>query len=536
MINDDDTNLVLDILYCPTEHKLIREPEKSNIEYKYILDKKDTERKDNMVSQMLWRMNEGRNQYGRYEAHYILGIKDDGHFSDITEKQLNKTTNIFKSICKKANAKIFSEKTYVFPGNKLITHLVIRKQQSDRRIPESNILIMGPHDSGKTSLMGRLTYGQNDDGNGFSRKLVLRHAHEKISGITSSPKYDIIGFAGSDIMNYAIGIDFNMENIYNSSDRLINLIDAPGDMRYIKTIMYSVSSINPHHIIVCVPLDSDDDKKDPIYMYKDYYVFIVSWCIVYNILPIIVMTKCDLIINVDLNMLSQKIMTDFNRLRDDLIGTKIDTIIDTIIDFTKSSCVQVSNITDVGYDNLISILNRLPTDTSSLIQKDILFTIIDSFMIPDTGHIVHGILKHGMISVDDEVVVLCHGLKLKKKIKTIRRKSLDVERLIAGESGSITFHGKIDKLIDKTAVILGPSWDDNIISKARIRSAFNTIKIKPHQYMLFVDNSIVTVILSQSDDPDVFDLTCTNGSTFLLNTNIGILKDEQQIYYFINFV
>ena len=561
IVNDKDKNLVLDILYLPQESKLIPEPDKSgNIEYKLRLDKKGNAKIDNMVSQMLWRMNEGRNCFGRYEAHYILGILDDGHFSDMTEKELDKTINIFRGISKKANAKIFSEKTYVFPNNKMITHIVVRKDFKERNVPEANVLIMGPSDTGKSSLMGRLTYGQNDDGNGFSRKLVLRHVHEKTTGNTSCPKYDTIGFAGSNIMNYSVGMDFNMENIYNSSDRLINLIDVPGDMKFIKTILYSVSSIRPDHIIVCIPFKTNNEElmdiDDVIDMYENEYVFIISLCVVYNIKPIFVLTKCDLVKdNIHTNTYFQKITQKFNNLKemlsyqlnsssnsnlsicsDDMFDSN-DSSHDNQLNFNNCSCITVSNITDVGYNELIYVLSKLKIHNSiTSVIKDKLFTVNNSFTIPDTSHIIHGILRSGVINIDDEVDVLCHGLKFKKKVKTIHRKTLDVDRLSAGESGSITFYNGIDKLIDKTAVICGPLWDAHIVSKAKVKSVFATNKIKPQQYMLFVDNSIVTILLSETNDSEVFELTCTNNTNFLLNSNAGILKDEQQNYYFVNFV
>ena len=84
---------------------------------------------------------------------------------------------------------------------------------------------------------------QKDDGKGFSRKLVLRHTHEKNSGDTSSIKYDTIGFLDKKIINYDIGLEFGMENIHNTSDRLLNLIDLPGDIKYMKTILFGISSI-----------------------------------------------------------------------------------------------------------------------------------------------------------------------------------------------------------------------------------------------------------------------------------------------------
>lgn len=554
-MDDDhgDKNLVLDILYQQNEEKLIPENDKSgNIEYKLRLDKKDMEKRENMVSQMLWRMNEGRNQYGRYEAHYILGIHDDGSFSDISETVLTKTIHILKSVTKKANAKTVSEKIYVFPKNKMIAHIMIRSDNRGKYISEYNVMIMGSHRVGKSSLMGRLTYGQKDDGNGFSRKLVLRHVHEKKSGITSCPKYDTIGFSGDNIMNYSIGMDFNLENIYNSSDKLINLIDIPGYIKYIKTILYSVSSTKPNQIIICIPcLDVNDDVNDSdtlddyqqeninsmctpaqfIMNNKELYILILSLILVHEIDPLFVFTKVDLIDeSYNLQKKINQVMNIFNEWQYQLMS-KIQ------IDFHNCSHIKVSNITDEGYNELIDYLNKLETIKTTTSDKDVLFIVNDTFKIPDTGHILHGTLRYGTINVNDTVHVLCHGLSFKKRIKSIHRKTLDVEKLIAGETGSITFYGKIDKEIDKTAVIVGNTWNKKIFTKTKIKPYFENVILKSQQYLLFVDNNIVSVLIKQNENTEnEFELTCTNSFNFVLDTDFGVLKDEMNNFYFIRFV
>lgn len=533
-------NLVLDRLYQPESHKLQPEPDKSgNIEYKLRLDKKDLIKKDNMISQMLWRLNEGRNQYGRYEAHYILGIKDDGNFSDITEIELNKSLGILKGIAKKANAKVIMDKTYVFYGNKTISHAIIRKDHRDRNIPETNIMIMGPNFVGKSSLMSRLTYGQKDDGNGFARKLVLRHSHEKTTGNTSSIKYDTIGFSGKNIINYSIGIEFNMENIYNSSDRLMNLIDNPGDFRCIKTIMYSFSSIQPENIIICIPCTSSiNDMIAYININQDMYKLIAMICVVYNIQPIFVLTKVDTIVNKDIN-LKVPITEKFN----DFIKNDYYTNNEgAIIDFKNSFFIKVSNITDEGYDELITELCSIPLQNTQIMrigdESERLFVINDAFTIPDTGTIYHGTMKSGSLDVDDEVNVLSHGTILKKKIRSIHRKTLDVDRLFTNESGSIIFDDKIDKTIDKTGMIIGSFWEKRMFTKSRVLPIIGTSKIRPQQYMLFVSNNIVTVILTiiESNEELQYWIQCVGNTCYVLNIDKGILKDEQQNYYFIKFI
>jgi GTPase len=563
MPDNETNNIVLDILYIAKENKLIPEPDKSgNIEYKLRLDKKDFKKQDNMISQIVWRMNEGKNQCGRYEAHYILGIHDDGKFSDLSESVLNNTTNIFRGMVKRAGAKIVSEKTYVFPGNKMITHVVVHRDNKERHILEANVMIVGATGSCKSSLMGRLTYGQKDDGNGFTRKLVLRHTHEKISGNTSSTKYDTIGFMGSNIMNYSVGIEFNMENIYNSSDRLVNLIDLPGDLRYIKTILFAVSSVKPDNIIVCIPWRTEIDPDPVQYIERNagMYRLIVRICIVYAVQPIIVLTKSDLVHDVDPAIKSQfvsnilKIFNEWARLDHLDQGDQGDqgdhpenhgsmallsanphnSVIS--IDFYKSPPIEVSGITDQGSDELINTLQGIAAIRPEKTNHDTLFVVNDSFNIPDTGIIFHGTVLYGTVELNQTVDVLCHGIIMKQKIKSLHRKTLDVELLRTRESGSLTFYGKNDKLLDKTMMIIGPSWERHIVTKTRVVSQFNDIKLKPQQYLLFVNNNIITVLLFQTNDNLIFEVQCTCNTNFLLNTTIGILKDEQQNYFFVKFI
>ena len=50
---------------------------------------------------------------------------------------------------------------------------------------ENMIAVCGPVDAGKSSLIGVLTTGEFDDGNGLARNKVLVHPHEIQSGRTS---------------------------------------------------------------------------------------------------------------------------------------------------------------------------------------------------------------------------------------------------------------------------------------------------------------------------------------------------------------
>jgi GTPase len=534
---EEDVDLVLDKLYIHDQNKLIPEQDESgNIEYKLRLDTKDHERKENMIAQLMWRINEGRNMYGKNEAHYILGIKDDGSFSsDINEKILTRSICILRGIAKKAGTTIVKEKMYVFPGNNIISHIHIKKDDKDRNLPETNIIIMGPNNVGKSSLMGNLTYEQKDDGKGFSRKLVLRHMHEKSSGTTSATKIDTIGFSGSDIVNYNAGIDFNLENIYNASDRLINLIDIPGNLKYMKTILYTISSMHPKHVIICVPCKSEMDTITE-YIQKEYitYDLILKYCIVNNIKPLIVLTKIDLLPMEEHSIYYAKIRSEFRKIieKNEIFDNKI-----IPFDIDETEIIKISNINNDGFKDLIHCIAELkiePVDADKDIPHEKLFVVNDSFTIPDIGTIFYGKMERGCLTNNEYVNILCHGTIDKKRIKSIHRKSIDTDNLFPHETGSITFHGKIEKYIDKTMMIIDDTLESFIIDHAKVLPYFKLDNLREQQYTLFINNNIVPITLKREND--CYFLTCIGNFRFLLNTNYGILKDELNEFIIIKFI
>ena len=97
--------------YLIDDNKLIPEHPEGNIEYKLRLDKKNAENIRKMESQMLWRLSEGKNQNypieynfmkkslkSISEAHYVLGVFDNGCFGKLECETLNKSIDVFKEI------------------------------------------------------------------------------------------------------------------------------------------------------------------------------------------------------------------------------------------------------------------------------------------------------------------------------------------------------------------------------------------------------------------------------------------------------
>ena len=67
---------------------LIVEDDDGYIEYKWRLDTKTNLGINKLVSQLLWRISEGKEITGLYEAYYIIGILDDGRLGKLTKEEL----------------------------------------------------------------------------------------------------------------------------------------------------------------------------------------------------------------------------------------------------------------------------------------------------------------------------------------------------------------------------------------------------------------------------------------------------------------
>ena len=110
--------------FIPDKYMFKPEVEEGNIEYKWRLDFKNDLNLKKLVSQILWRLHEGNEINGIYEAHYILGIKDKGDLGKLTLEELDLTIDIFKKSLERASAYIIFEKKYEFVQNVITNDIV----------------------------------------------------------------------------------------------------------------------------------------------------------------------------------------------------------------------------------------------------------------------------------------------------------------------------------------------------------------------------------------------------------------------------
>jgi len=220
------------------QNKFKPEVEEGNIEYKWRLDLKDNFGIKKLVSQMVWRLNEGYDVNGVYEAHYLLGVYDSGEPGNLTINELIATKEIFNEVIIKAKVEIIKEKMITINESSIV-FITIRKIPQNKKLNELNVLFIGDSDTGKTTTIGNICYNNNDQ-NPIYRDSILLHSHEKINGKTTAYKKDIVGIKKSSLITYTYST--NWGEIAATSDIIINLYDTPGSK--IKNSLHCLSSIN----------------------------------------------------------------------------------------------------------------------------------------------------------------------------------------------------------------------------------------------------------------------------------------------------
>ena len=270
--------------------KLPKEKESGNIEYKRKLYDISKSRFDELVSQLKWRLTEGYFKDKIYSAIYIIGVEDDGNISGLTKNEISKSVDTITKMIKKCSSKIDKVKIVEHKKSYIAVIKIIGFKKN--KFKEIKICFLGSSFSGKTTLISVLSNNQLDNGEGKARLKNLKHLHEYYDGKTSSINYEIIGINKSEIINYKNNISSSWEQISSLSSKVITLIDLPGDLKFIKTIIFGLLSNKPNYVGIVI--DSFTLIKNNYNICNEILMYI-NFCVELDINYFIILNKIDLV-------------------------------------------------------------------------------------------------------------------------------------------------------------------------------------------------------------------------------------------------
>ena len=168
------------------------------------------------------------------------------------------------------------------------------------------ISVLGSIDAGKSTLLGVLTLGAWDDGNGKARQSIARFPHERASGKTSSITHHSMGYALTKEEDEKTARIRNFRPIFNTckvsdsaavkgvawkkmtdqSDHVIDFNDNPGHAAYSSTAIHGLIANFADYAMLVV-----NSSKGILEMTKEHWGVISAL----QIPLIVILTKMDLV-------------------------------------------------------------------------------------------------------------------------------------------------------------------------------------------------------------------------------------------------
>ena len=248
------------------------------------------------------------------------------------------------------------------------------------------IALVGEVDSGKSSLIGVLSSGICDDGNGKSRSELLTMKHEKEKGRTSSI--------------HAVITDIN--------DTTVRFIDLAGHEKYMNTTLSGLTKYYPDYALLLI-----GGQRGVTPMTREH----IRVCVSLEIPIIICITKLDITpIDVLKNTITMtKRLCKQCRIKFNYLIKNEDNLNRCVKAFDISSnnicpIIQISNITGEGLDYLKTFISKLKYNKYNDIMLNkfmadnnikYLFTIYTPYNVKGIGIVLYGLNRGCDISNGD---------------------------------------------------------------------------------------------------------------------------------------
>lgn len=428
-----------------SSERLPPEVEEGNVEYKQQLLEPAHDRLRQLTTQMHWRLNEGGGT-----AFYELGVRDNGELFGLDESAMLCSLCSLARMCRVVHTEMALS---TFRRGRDAAHRAVRVQVS-RVLQHTNtkrlrVSVIGDFESGKSTLVGVLTRGCLDDGNGLARMQVCRHRHELENGRTSSVSEHTIAVAADghfrctdELDTCDFGDSDEEEALQPKQESLITLSDLAGHKKYLKSTASGLAGQFPDYAMLVV-----DASVGVRGMTREHLKIATAL----EVAVFVVMTKTDLAtperIQQSLAEVADLLKLFCPRQRVVLAPKSVESDLGTKEDPTKLTTAslvpvfQVSNVDGCGLDVLQGYLAALEPKRVWAVNaaRPAEFQISQAYDNDDEGTVVTGLVQAGTLRVGERLLLGPDSLGqfCDVEVESIEVQHKAAQSLSAGETGAV---------------------------------------------------------------------------------------------------
>ncbi|KAI8069694.1 P-loop containing nucleoside triphosphate hydrolase protein [Gongronella butleri] len=472
-----------------------------NIEYKLKLVDPSAERMEHLITQMKWRLAEGRG-----EALYELGVSDDGTLTGLSAIDMEATLATVRRMAQELNAEV-SIRRDMAVGDQRVIEARIRQRgydnSSNGRMHHTDlrVVVIGDTGTGKSTLIGHLSHGIKDTGHGTARISLLRHPHEMETGHTSSIVHEMLGYTlDGQLVNMASDQVDAWEHICAASAKVMTLLDTCGHKRYLRTTISAMMGYAPDYAMLVVPATLGSQAMST--MANEHG----SLALMLDVPLMVVVTKIDIASNDQINKCLLALDDHLTWLQDRLghdaprfprVVQNVAAARTTARSMMQSQTIPillVSNVTGKNMDHVHAFLHALdkPTRTMNrdLLEDPVEFHVEQVYQLEDTGTVIGGVLRRGHLQLqplndektNDHSYALgpnSQGDFIRVKIVSIHRHRMNMHDVHCGQTASLALQlpSNVANNVTNSASSAQPSRPSSSTSTASSVSSSSSVSV-----------------------------------------------------------
>lgn len=345
---------------------------------------------------------------------------------------------------------VLREKRLEGEGGRRVVEVLVTKLHHEVATPDVRLAVLGSVDSGKSTLLGVLTQGELDNGRGRARLNVLRHVHEVQTGRTSSICHEVMGFdKEGGVLNYSSSI----EDIVDTSVKLVSFLDLCGHHKYLKTTLFGLTGYAPDHAMLLVSASTGIVGTT-----KEH----LGYALALDISAFVVINKTDMSRQSQLSAT----VAQLGRLirgpgcgKTPVLMSSKEQVVSEMADFAKGrTCpmVAVSCVSGENLDVLCCLLRHLPSSHHHRNSHPPEFQI-DQVWSESGVVMVGGSLLRGSISQGDNLLLgpSIHSAFKSVKVASIQRNKLPCGSVVAGQTACLNIGDFGEFVVRKGQVVVG---------------------------------------------------------------------------------
>jgi len=436
------------------------EKEGGSVEFKERLTKElhlDDGRLESLAAQLRHRVLSGDG-----EATYVVGVSDDGGIAGIQPDAFSESMDVLSLLAEEAGAHIEEVQTWGVDGvgdhdSGLVGLATVREgavMEDDEHIVVGTA---GHVDHGKSTLVGSLVTGEQDDGEGGTRSFLDVQPHEIERGLSADLSYGVYGFDEDGPVRMDNPHRKNdRARIVEEADRLVSFVDTVGHEPWLRTTIRGLVGQKLDYGLLTVAADDGPTKTT-----REHLGILLAT----ELPTIVAITKADLVDDdrlMEIEREVEKLLRDVDKtpLRVERHGVEaaLEEISETVVPVVTTSAVAGQ-----GLDALDELFERLPKTESGDTDEQFRMYVDRTYNVTGVGAVASGTIKSGEVSAGDELKLgpMPDGRFRDVEVRSIEMHYHRVDEASAGRIVGIALKGVDEAEIERGMALVPRDSDPN---------------------------------------------------------------------------